>query len=276
MTKGIILLADNLAEARHSRQALLERAEYTVLLAANPQEARDILTHTHVDLAILDLRLENDHDEQDVSGLTLAQSTAASVPKILLTQFPSLDSVRTALGRSATGGPAALAYVAKEEGPEALLSAVHRVLQQKVFVVHGHDDAARNAAVLLIKDLGLWDVVLQNQPTAGRTVIQKFEDYAAHVGYAVVLLTPDDFGGSQQTPTQVQPRARQNVILELGYFLGKLGSHRVCALVKEGVEIPSDYTGVLFITMDHGGMWKHRLAQEMQHAGLQVNLSKVK
>lgn len=276
MRQGVILLADNLAEARNSRQALLERAGYTVRLAANPQEARDILTHTHVDLAVLDLRLEDDHDEKDVSGLTLAQHTAPSVPKILLTQFPSIDSVRTALSPTATGGPAALAYVAKEEGPEALLRAVQRVLQQKVFVVHGHDEAARNAAVLLIKELGLWDVVLQDQPTAGRTVIQKFENYAANVGYAVILLTPDDFGGSQKTPNQVQSRARQNVILELGYFLGKLGSHRVCALVKEGVEIPSDYAGVLFITMDHGGAWKYRLAQEMQHAGLQVNLSKVK
>ncbi len=132
MGQGVILLADNLAEARNSRQALLERAGYTVLMAANPQEARDILTHTHVDLAILDLRLEDDHDEKDVSGLTLAQHTAPSVPKILLTQFPSIDSVRIALSPTATGGPAALAYVAKEEGPEALLQAVEQAFAQHV------------------------------------------------------------------------------------------------------------------------------------------------
>lgn len=275
MGQGVVLIADNLAEVRNSRKALLEREGYTVLLAANPQEAREILTNQHVDLAILDIRLEDDRNEKDISGLTLAQSTAHSVPKILLTQYPSVDTVLDALRPLAPGGPAAIDYVAKEKGPAALLQAVQRVLMQKVFVVHGHDEDARNAVVVLLKELGLWNIVLRDQPDAGRTIIQKLEDYA-NVGYAVVLLTPDDFGGCQKNPQQVQPRARQNVIFELGYFRGRLGSRHVCALYKEGVEIPSDYAGVLFLTMDSGGAWKYKLAQEMYDAGLHVNLSKVR
>jgi predicted nucleotide-binding protein len=275
MEQGIVLIADNLAEVRNSRKALLEREGYTVFLAANPQEARDILTNQHVDLAILDIRLENDRNEKDISGLTLAQSTAPSVPKILLTHYPSADTVRDALSPLASGGPAAIDYVAKEKGPAELLQAVQRVLMQKVFVVHGHDEGARNAVVVLLNALGLRHIVLHDQPNAGRIIIQKFEDYT-NVGYAVVLLTPDDFGGCQQTPQKVQPRARQNVTLEWGYFLGKLGSRRVCALHKEGVEIPSDYVGVLLLPMDSGGEWKYKLAQEMYNAGLHVNLSKVR
>lgn len=275
MKQGVILVADNLAEVRNSQKALLEREGYTVLLAANPQEAREILTSQHVDLAILDIRLEDDRDEKDISGLTLAQRTAPSVPKILLTRYASVDTVRIALSPLADGGPAAIDYIAKDQGPEALLQAVQRVLMQKVFVVHGHDEGARDAVVVLLKDLGLWNIVLRDQPHAGRTIIEKFEDYA-NVGYAVVLLTPDDFGGCQDTPHQIKSRVRQNVIFELGYFLGTLGRHRVGALYKEGVEIPSDYAGVLFLAMDSGGVWKYKLAQEMQAAGLQVNLSKVR
>jgi predicted nucleotide-binding protein len=116
--------------------------------------------------------------------------------------------------------------------------------------------------------------VLRDQPDAGRTILEKFEHYAK-VGFAIALLTPDDLGGSQQTPQDAKLRARQNVLFELGYFIGKLGRRRVCVLHKEGVEIPSDYLGVLYITVDHSSEWKHKLAREMQNAGLPIDLNKV-
>lgn len=88
-----------------------------------------------------------------------------------------------------------------------------------------------------------------------------------------MLLTADDVGGpSSKSPPELQPRARQNVILELGYFSGKLTRRRVCALYKAGVEIPSDYQGVLYVEMDSAGAWKTKLAQELVEAGFSIKL----
>jgi predicted nucleotide-binding protein len=87
----------------------------------------------------------------------------------------------------------------------------------------------------------------------------------------VVLLTGDDVGGTQ--PDKLQPRARQNVILELGYFVGKLGRSQVCALRAEGVEIPSDFAGVVYHPLDAGGAWKFQLARELKAAGYAVDLN---
>ena len=117
-------------------------------------------------------------------------------------------------------------------------------------------------------------IVLREQPNQGRTIIEKFEDYA-DVGFAVVLLTADDRGGLDSVPYESQERrARQNVILELGYFLGRLGRSRVCALYVEGVQIPSDYSGVLYVKLDTDGAWRLNLAKELNAAGLPVDMNK--
>jgi predicted nucleotide-binding protein len=117
-------------------------------------------------------------------------------------------------------------------------------------------------------------IILREQPNEGRTVIEKFEDYA-DVGFAVVLLTPDNKGGLADQPTEKQkPRARQNVVFELGYFIGRLGRSRVCALYREGVEIPSDYSGVAYIPMDDKGGWRLDLAKEMKAAKLHIDMNK--
>ena len=89
-------------------------------------------------------------------------------------------------------------------------------------------------------------------------------------GLAVVLLTPDD-EGRLQGGTDLKPRARQNVIFELGYFAGILGRNRVCALTKGDVEIPSDYDGVIYITLDDSGGWKLRIVKELKAAGFDVD-----
>jgi predicted nucleotide-binding protein len=91
----------------------------------------------------------------------------------------------------------------------------------------------------------------------------------------VILLTGDDRGGMWKASYEEQkPRARQNVILELGFFLGKLGRERVCALYQPGVEIPSDYSGVLFVSLDAGGAWRLALARELKAAGLDIDMNK--
>lgn len=144
----------------------------------------------------------------------------------------------------------------------------------KVFIVHGHDTDAKETVARYVEKLGLDPIVLHEQPSGGRTIIEKFEVFS-DVGFSVVLLTPDDVGASKANPEQFNDRARQNVILELGYFLGKLGRDRVCALYKSGVEMPSDYQGVVYTEIDIAGGWKTTLAQEFVEAGFKINLNAI-
>jgi len=142
-----------------------------------------------------------------------------------------------------------------------------------VFVVHGHDEALRGQVCLLLEKLDLNPIVLHEQADRGRTVIQKFEDHS-DVAYAVVLITPDDEGGIAGSQ-ELTPRARQNVIFELGFFYGKLGRKNVCAILKKGVEFPSDINGVIYKPADPNGAWKLELARELKAAGLSVDLNKL-
>jgi predicted nucleotide-binding protein len=164
--------------------------------------------------------------------------------------------------------------------PEAI-SVMHEppITQQSkggksVFIVHGHDDLTKTSVARFIEKLGLEAIILHEQPNKGQTIIEKFESNAANVGFAVVLLTPDDVGAPKEAPNDVKERARQNVILELGYFCGSLGRNGVCVLYKEGVEIPSDYLGVVYTPIDSTGGWHLKLAKEMKAAGLDVDLNK--
>ncbi len=144
----------------------------------------------------------------------------------------------------------------------------------KVFLVHGHNVEVLQLAARFLETLELEVIVLREQPNHGRTIIEKFIDYS-DVGFAVVLLTADDRGGVASAPFEQQRlRARQNVILELGYFIGKIGRKRVCALHQPGIEIPSDYSGVVFVSLDEGGGWRLELAREMKSVGLPIDMNK--
>jgi predicted nucleotide-binding protein len=144
----------------------------------------------------------------------------------------------------------------------------------KVFIVHGHDDAALHALARFVEHLDLEAIVLREQPNAGRTIIEKFVEFADTVGFAIVLLTPDDLVDATAATGQVA-RARQNAIFELGYFTGKLGRGKVCLVRKDNVEIPSDLYGVIYIDMDRAEGWKRGLAREMIKAGLHFDPSKI-
>jgi len=143
-----------------------------------------------------------------------------------------------------------------------------------VFVVHGHDEQAKLSTARFLEKLQLEPIVLSEKPNEGRTIIEKFEHHA-DASYAVVLLTPDDVASPAADPGALRPRARQNVILELGYFIGRLGRARVCALYKDGVELPSDLHGVLYVQMDAGDGWMLKLAKEMKAAHLDVDMNLV-
>ena len=145
---------------------------------------------------------------------------------------------------------------------------------RKVFVIHGHDEAAKHELARFLKQLDLDPVLLGEQPSRSNTVIEKLEEYAAAVSYAVALLTADDVGSPRQEST-TQPRARQNVIFELGYFIGQLGRDHVCALTKGKPEILSNYSGVVYVPMD-SGEWKIALAKELDKAEFDIDMNKLK
>ncbi|MEQ6342940.1 MAG: nucleotide-binding protein [Gammaproteobacteria bacterium] len=145
---------------------------------------------------------------------------------------------------------------------------------RRVFVVHGHDHGAKESIARYLSKLDLEPVILHEQPNQGRTVIEKFEAHTG-VAFAVVLLTPDDMGHAVGKPEEAKPRARQNVVLELGFFMSALGRDRVCVLYKGGVEIPSDYSGILYHSLDDAGGWRFLLAKEMKASGIDIDLNKV-
>lgn len=141
----------------------------------------------------------------------------------------------------------------------------------RVFVVHGRDHGTRDSVARLLEKLGLETVILQEQPDEGLTIIEKFEKNAQG-DFVVALFTPDDIGGLSNG--ELQSRARQNVIFELGYFVGKFGRNSVRALVKGNVEIPSDYLGVLLIALDEHEDWQMKLIREMKSAGLDIDANR--
>ncbi len=143
----------------------------------------------------------------------------------------------------------------------------------EVFVVHGHDGYLKlQIANFLERITGKRPVILHEQADSGLTVIEKFENHASKAGFAVVLLTADDVGRTKEA-SALNVRARQNVVFELGFFFGKLGRRRVVALYEEGVELPSDISGVLYKSL--AGNWHTELGRELRAAGIKVDLSKL-
>lgn len=177
-----------------------------------------------------------------------------------------LESAQTALQADLDDSTHQLSVVTDE------LARLPTPLSRRVFVVHGHDGEAREMVARFLKAMDFEPVILHEQANQGGTVIEKFEANS-DVGFAVVLLTPDDVGRSVKEE-ELKPRARQNVLLELGYFIGHLGRDKVCALRRGDIELPSDYVGVVWEKMDDGGGWKLALARELKAAGHEVDLNK--
>ncbi|MGH7139469.1 MAG: TIR domain-containing protein, partial [Pirellulales bacterium] len=149
---------------------------------------------------------------------------------------------------------------------------------RKVFVVHGHDDEMKIAVARTLELLGLQPVILHEQANEGKTIIEKFEKHA-DVGFAVVLLSPDDMAFKRGSAADsARPRARQNVILELGYFAGKRGRGKVLPLYREGsdLELPSDFAGVAYTAYDRAdGKWRYELGRELRAAGYEVDMNRL-
>jgi predicted nucleotide-binding protein len=140
----------------------------------------------------------------------------------------------------------------------------------KVFIVHGHDDLAKSETARFIEKLGFEPVILHEQPSAGATIIEKIEENS-NVGFGIVLYTACDVGAKKGEETNLKDRARQNVIFEHGYLMGKINRKNVCALVKGKIETPNDISGVVYISMTAD--WKLQLAKELRKSGYNVNMN---
>ncbi|EMH4075337.1 nucleotide-binding protein [Serratia marcescens] len=141
-----------------------------------------------------------------------------------------------------------------------------------VFIVHGRDDLAKTEVARFIEQLGLKAIILHEQDNGGKTIIEKIEEYT-NVGYGIVLYTPCDVG-SLGNDKSLKPRARQNVVFEHGYLIGKLGRNKVSALVKAQVEIPGDLNGLVYTELDKAGGWKLSIAKELTREGYSIDLNK--
>ncbi|APF35846.1 hypothetical protein BO218_12500 [Microbacterium paludicola] len=139
----------------------------------------------------------------------------------------------------------------------------------KIFIVHGHDEAAMLRASQHVYSLtGVYPTSLADQAGGGDTIIEKFERIGGEADYAIVVLTGDDVGqttAAHHEEKEPSPRARQNVILELGYFMGALTRQHVIVL-DAGVERPSDIAGLSYVA--YSGDWKDDLRKELKHRGL--------
>ena len=143
-------------------------------------------------------------------------------------------------------------------------------LSNRIFIVHGHDGELKEKVARTLTLLGLEPIILHEQADGGRTIIEKFEEYAKDVNFAVILLTADDkIEGTESF------RARQNVVFEMGYFMGALGRDHVMCLVQENVETPGDIDGVVYTNIDKNGIWKYSLVKELKTCGYDVDANKV-
>lgn len=140
----------------------------------------------------------------------------------------------------------------------------------KVFVVHGHDEALREKVARLLEKQGLEAIILSEQANKGKTIIEKFEENS-DVGAAICLFTGDDIGKEKSEAVEKQ-RARQNVVYEAGYFMGKLGRDRVIMLVEKDIELPSDLQGVVYTDSES---WKTEVLQELQSIGFEIDFNKL-
>jgi predicted nucleotide-binding protein len=146
--------------------------------------------------------------------------------------------------------------------------------KSEVFIVHGHDELAKTKTARFIERLGLRPIILHEQTSSGKTIIEKIEEYT-NVGFGIVLYTPCDVGCKKGNEENLQNRARQNVVFEHGYLIGKIGRNNVCALVKGTIEVPNDISGVVYIKMDEDESWHIKIAKELRSSGYEIDMNKL-
>lgn len=152
-----------------------------------------------------------------------------------------------------------------------------KTLSENIFIVHGHNEEMKQSLARFIEKINYNPIILHEQPNKGRTIIEKFSDYS-DVSFAIILLSGDDIAYNKNDKADnAKLRARQNVILELGFFLGKIGRENVVVIHEDinEIEIPSDYAGILYVPYDKNGNWKLSIAKELKAVGYKIDGNKL-
>lgn len=146
--------------------------------------------------------------------------------------------------------------------------------KNKVFIVHGHDGEAKERTARFIEKLGFEAIILHEQASRSMTIIEKIESYSNDVGFGIVLYTPDDMGNVKVEAEcgELKYRARQNVVFEHGFLIGKIGREKVTPLVVGAIELPNDISGVVYINDED---WQLDIAKEMKAAGYNIDFNKL-
>jgi predicted nucleotide-binding protein len=142
-----------------------------------------------------------------------------------------------------------------------------------VFIVHGRNDGIKSEVTAFLYKMKLKPIILHEQPNQGKTVIEKLEKYG-DVGAAVILFSSDDLG-KYNGDNEYEPRARQNVIFEAGYFIGRLGRENTIILYEDGLRIPTDLGGYIYISLDEHKRWQVELAKDLKAGGLDIDLDDI-
>lgn len=161
----------------------------------------------------------------------------------------------------------------KDEAPIVRLTQKEKP-KNKVFIVHGHDGEAKQRTARFIEKLGFAAVILHEQASRSMTIIEKIEKYSNDVGFGIVLYTPDDMGNvkCEAETGELKFRARQNVVFEHGFLIGKIGRENVTSLVEGAIELPNDISGVVYINDKD---WQFDIAKEMKAAGYDIDFNKL-
>lgn len=146
--------------------------------------------------------------------------------------------------------------------------------KSQIFIVHGHDEVAKSKTARFVEKLGFEAIILHEQASSSKTIIEKIEEYS-NVGFGIILYTPCDIGGKQIANPELKSRARQNVVFEHGFLIGKIGRSNVCALVKGDIETPNDISGVVYVSIDEADAWRYTIARELKKAGYNVDMNRI-
>ena len=153
-----------------------------------------------------------------------------------------------------------------------------------VFIVHGHNEEMKQSVARVVGQMGLNPIILHEQPNGGKTIIEKFESNADSINFAIILLSGDDLAASvcdlngvenEELRQRLEKRARQNVVFEMGYFVGKLGRNNVFFLLQDGVTKPGDLDGIVYTAYDAAHAWRFELVKELKTCGYDVDANKI-
>jgi CheY-like chemotaxis protein len=261
----ILVIDDDIFYAYYAANLLTDIGGYMVTQSHSVDEGLELACKKKFPLVIVDLKMPPGKSLGSVdtsgghkAGLVLAREIRKNCPstKVIIQSAAGDPDVERVSGQIEGA-----IFLCKSPNPAPLLRAVQGILdpnavRAKSFIVHGRD---KKTALELKNYLQNWlgfdePTLLAEQPSRGATILEKFEAYASDADWVFVLLTPDDIGHSADEPDSVQPRARQNVIFELGYFHGLMRrqSGRLLLLHKGALEIPSDLSGIIYIDITFG------------------------